>query len=138
VLETNIDDVTGEILGYVIGSALATGALDAWATPAVIKKGRPAYVLHVLSRPADAARLRRLIVAETGTLGVRTVIVERTAEERRFTEVSLRGHPVRLKHGPFGAKPEHDDLVAAARALGIPLRQAAAEALRLAEVTDDH
>jgi pyridinium-3,5-bisthiocarboxylic acid mononucleotide nickel chelatase len=126
VLETNLDDVTGETIGHVIGAALTAGALDAWVTPVVMKKGRPGHVLHVLTRPPNAADLRDLIFAETGTLGVRHAAVTRTALPRHTTVSYLDGIPVRVKHGPHGAKPEHDDLVAAAAELGIPLRAAAA------------
>ena len=67
VLETNLDDVTGEALGYVITAALAAGALDAWVTPAVMKKSLPAHVLHVLTRPEGTQALQELIFTETGT-----------------------------------------------------------------------
>lgn len=133
VLETNIDDVTGETLGYVIAAALAAGALDAWVTPAVMKKGRPAHVLHILARPDRAPALQELMFAETGTLGVRRTPVTRTALPRRTTTVDLGGVPVRVKHGPHGDKPEHDDLAAAAAQLGLSLRAAAAQARALAD-----
>jgi pyridinium-3,5-bisthiocarboxylic acid mononucleotide nickel chelatase len=131
VLETNLDDVTGETLGYVIGRALSAGALDAWVTPAVMKKGRPAHVLHVLARPADTPALRQLVFAETGTLGIRVCSVDRAALPRRSEVIDLDGIPVRVKHGPHGAKPEHDDLATAAAALGLPLRAVAERAARL-------
>ncbi|GAA3415050.1 nickel pincer cofactor biosynthesis protein LarC [Streptosporangium vulgare] len=132
VLETNLDDVTGEVLGHTIARALDAGALDAWATPATMKKGRPAHVLHLLCRRPAAPALRELILAETGALGVREVAVERTALPRHTTEVDLAGHRVRVKHGPHSAKPEHDDVAAASAALGLSLRETAARALRLA------
>ncbi|MFB4284662.1 nickel pincer cofactor biosynthesis protein LarC [Nonomuraea sp. MTCD27] len=133
VLETNLDDITGEVLGHTIARALAAGALDAWATAATMKKGRPAYVLHVLCRRPAVPVLRELVFAETGALGVREVAVERTALRRHTTEVELEGHRVRVKHGPHSAKPEHDDVAAAAAALGLSLRETAARALRLAQ-----
>src|SRR3954468_20777809 len=131
VLETNLDDVTGELLGHVIARALDAGALDAWTTPAVMKKGRPAHVLHVLATPRRERHLRDLVLAETGTLGIRRVGATRTALPRAFETVDVDGHLVRIKHGPHAAKPEHDDVVAAAAALGLPLRAVAARALRL-------
>jgi len=130
VLETNLDDVTGELLGHVIARSLAAGALDAWATPAVMKKGRPGHVLHLLARTQDSGKLAELLFAETGTLGVRRSAVDRRTLPRWFETVCLDGVPVRVKHGPHGAKPEHDDLVAAADRLGLPLR-VAAERVRL-------
>lgn len=130
VLETNLDDVTGELLGHVIARSLEAGALDAWATPAVMKKGRPGHVLHLLARTEDSGKLAELLFAETGTLGVRRCAVDRRTVPRWFETVRLDGVPVRVKHGPHGAKPEHDDLVAAADRLGLPLR-VAAERVRL-------
>ncbi|GHE96950.1 nickel pincer cofactor biosynthesis protein LarC [Streptomyces fumanus] len=129
-LETNLDDVTGELLGHLVARLLDEGALDAWVVPAVMKKGRPAHVAHVLCRPADTGRLRELLFAETGTLGVRDRRVHRTALPRTATTVDVGGHPVRVKRGPHGAKAEYEDLKAAARALGLPLREVAARALR--------
>ncbi|MFH9090837.1 LarC family nickel insertion protein [Streptomyces sp. NPDC017673] len=131
VLETNLDDVTGELLGYVITRALDAGALDAWTTPAVMKKGRPAQVLHVLTSPHQERRLRDLLLSETGALGIRRVGATRTTLPRAFETVEVDGHPIRVKHGPYAAKPEHDDVVAAAAALGLSLRAVAVRALRL-------
>jgi len=122
ILATNLDDVTGETLGYVISQALAAGALDAWVTPAVMKKGRPAHVLHVLVRPEDTPALQQLVFAETGSLGIRRSTVSRTPLRRRSTTIDLDGVSIRVKHGPHGAKPEHEDLVTAAGVLGLPLR----------------
>lgn len=130
LLETNLDDVTGEMLGHVIGRSLAAGALDAWATPAVMKKGRPAYVLHVLTRPQDADRLQELVFVETGTLGVRRTTTTRAVVPRSFETVDLDGVSVRVKRGPYGAKAEYDDLVVAAERLGLPLRAVAENVLR--------
>ncbi|MER6241940.1 nickel pincer cofactor biosynthesis protein LarC [Streptomyces griseorubiginosus] len=129
VLETNLDDVTGEILGHTIARAMEAGALDAWATPAVMKKGRPAQVLHVLTTPEHERPLRDLVLAETGSLGIRRLTATRTALPRRFETVDVDGHPVRIKHGPYRSKPEHDDLVAAAARLGLSLREVADRAL---------
>jgi uncharacterized protein (TIGR00299 family) protein len=133
ILETNLDDVTGETLGHVIDMALECGALDAWVTPAVMKKARPAHVLHVLSSPDHAERLQALVLEETGSLGIRRTTTSRTVLPRRFETVSLDGVPVRIKHGPYGAKPEHDDLVAAATRLRVPLRTAALRAMQAAQ-----
>ena len=122
VLETNLDDVTGELLGHAIGELLADGALDVWASPAVMKKGRPAHVLHVLARPGDADRLGARMLVETGSLGLRRHAVRRTALDRAFETVHVLGQPVRRKRGPHGAKPEYEDVARAARVLGLPLR----------------
>ncbi|SEF73252.1 hypothetical protein SAMN02982929_00496 [Saccharopolyspora kobensis] len=128
-LECNVDDVTGELLGHVIDRALLAGAADAWITPATAKKSRPAHVLHVLCRPEREPELTELVLAETGSLGIRRHPVDRVALPRRTTTVTVEGHEIRLKHGPWRTKPEHDDVVAAATALGLPLRTVAARAL---------
>ncbi|MDX2648148.1 nickel pincer cofactor biosynthesis protein LarC [Streptomyces sp. PA03-1a] len=131
VLETNLDDVTGELLGHLITRLLDAGALDAWTTAAVMKKGRPAQVLHLLTTAHHEGRLRDMVLAETGALGIRRISATRTALPRAFETVDVDGHAIRVKHGPYAAKPEHDDVVAAATALGLPLRAVAARALRL-------
>ncbi|MEU9064350.1 nickel pincer cofactor biosynthesis protein LarC [Streptomyces sp. NPDC048430] len=138
VLETNLDDVTGELLGHTIDQALSAGALDAWVTPAVMKKGRPAHVLHVLATHDTERDLRELVLAETGTLGVRRTGATRTAVPRHFETVDIDGHPVRIKHGPHGAKPEYEDVAAAARLLGVPLKAVAARALHLTATAPAH
>lgn len=122
VLETNLDDVTGEVLGYVVGHLLDSGALDSWITPAVMKKGRPAHVLHALASPETADEIEQLMLAETGTLGVRRTTVRRTAAPRTTDVVHVHDMPVRRKHGPVRSKPEYDDAVAVAERTGLPLR----------------
>jgi uncharacterized protein (TIGR00299 family) protein len=140
LLETNVDDVTGEVLGHLVGRLLDAGAADAWLSPIVMKKGRPAHTVHVLVAPERAADCERIVLAETGSLGLRRTPVDRTALPRRTTTVDVEGHPIRLKHGPWGVKPEHDDLAAAATALDLPLREVARRALdvgRLAAHTSE-
>jgi uncharacterized protein (TIGR00299 family) protein len=122
VLETNLDDVTGEILGYVVALLLDCGALDSWITPATMKKGRPAHVLHALVPPESADEVERRMFTETGTLGVRRTSVRRTALPRTTDTVQVHGMPVRRKHGPHHGKAEYDDAVAVARETGLPLR----------------
>ncbi|GII32965.1 nickel pincer cofactor biosynthesis protein LarC [Planotetraspora mira] len=129
VLSTNVDDVTGETLAYVIERALAAGAADAWSTPATMKKGRPANVLHVLVAQDLADSLQELVLRETGSLGLRRSLVDKVALPRSTDTVTIHGGEVRVKRGPWGAKAEHDDLVKLADATGIPLRQLAREAL---------
>ena len=72
MLETNIDDMSPEVHGYVIERLLGAGALDAYLTPVLMKKGRPGVVISVLCRPDDAPQFRGLLFAETTTLGIRT------------------------------------------------------------------
>ncbi|MER5387698.1 nickel pincer cofactor biosynthesis protein LarC [Saccharopolyspora sp. NPDC002686] len=133
VLECNVDDVTGELLGHVIDRALRAGAADAWTTPSTTKKSRPAHVLHVLCHPHREPALTELVLSETGSLGIRSHQVDRRALPRRTTTVTVEGHAIRLKHGPYRTKPEHDDVAAAAAALDRPLHVIAAEALAAAD-----
>jgi uncharacterized protein (DUF111 family) len=126
LLECNVDDVTGEVLAHTITQLLAAGAHDAWATPIVMKKGRPAHTVHALCDPAIADSIRATMVAETGTLGVRGSTMHRWPQQRRTTTVDIDGHTVRVKvaasSGTTRYKVEHDDAAAAAAALGVPLR----------------
>ena len=133
-LATNVDDVTGELLAHTIDALLDAGALDAWATPIVMKKGRPAHTLNALCRPHQQDACTRLLFDLTGTLGVRSHTVSRTAQPRREIEVRVAGHAIGVKIGPARAKAEFDDVVAAAEALGRPPAQIAAEAERLAQL----
>jgi hypothetical protein len=135
-LETNVDDVTGELLGHLVGRLLEEGAADAWISPVVMKKGRPAHTVHVLVDPSRAAACERVLLAETGTLGLRRYPVERLALPRQTRTVEVDGQPIRVKYGPWGGKPEHDDVVRAAERLGLPLRRVARRALSLADDLD--
>ena len=126
LLECNVDDVTGEVLAHTITRLLAVGAHDAWATPIVMKKGRPAHTVHALCDPALADTIRATMVAETGTLGVRGSSMHRWPQQRQTTTVDVDGHAVRVKvaagNGASRFKVEHDDAAAAAAALHLPLR----------------
>ncbi len=117
-LAANLDDVSGEVLGHALDELLTAGALDAWAAPIVMKKGRPAHTLMALCRPDDVTRLADRIARLTGTLGLRARPVVRTALERHTSTVHVSGHAVSVKHGPHRSKPEWSDVVAAAEALG--------------------
>jgi pyridinium-3,5-bisthiocarboxylic acid mononucleotide nickel chelatase len=129
LLETTVDDVTGEAIGAAIERLLHAGAVDAWATAATGKKGRPALVVSVLAGPAHADTLVEVLARWTGTLGVRLTPVERHALPRQTVEVEVGGHRVRVKVGPYGAKPEHDDVLAVSRALDRPPATVVAAAL---------
>jgi uncharacterized protein (TIGR00299 family) protein len=129
LLETNVDDVTGEVLASAVATLLAAGAHDAWITPIVMKKGRPAYMVSCLCDPALAADCAAVLVAETGTLGVRGQRLERWPTTRRAETVDVDGQPVRVKVSPGRVKAEHDDAARVATRTGLPLR----EVLRRAE-----
>ena len=133
VLATNLDDVTPELLGHLIARLLDAGADDAWVVPIGMKKNRPGHELRVLCRPDRADGLEGVIFAETGTLGLRRELVAKQVLERSWRTVTVRGHEIRVKLGPHGAKAEHDDVAAVSRATGLPLRLVAAEAVTRAE-----
>ena len=123
LLEANVDDATGETLAHALEALLAAGANDAWLTPVVMKKGRPAYVVSALVDPALHDAVLAVLTAETGTLGVRSTAVERWAARRHVDQVDVDGQPVRVKVSPGRVKAEHDDAARAARRTGLPLRE---------------
>ncbi len=129
VIETNLDDVTPEILGQLVQRALDAGADDAWIVPVVMKKGRPGHKLSILCAPGLEAPLLSLVAIETGTLGMRTHGVTKRVLPRSFSEIELDGDTVRIKVGPYGAKPEAADVVRVADATGRSARSVSAEAL---------
>jgi uncharacterized protein (TIGR00299 family) protein len=128
LLETNLDDVTGEQLGLALAGALEAGALDAWVSPVVMKKGRPGHVLHVLGDPARAGALRRLIERVTGTMGVRASTVERWPQARRNGQVLVEGKTVRIKATGRRAKAEFADVAALAAETGLSPHEVASRA----------
>jgi uncharacterized protein (DUF111 family) len=127
-LEANLDDVTGETLAHALEALVDDGALDAWVTPVLMKKGRPGYLVSVLCDLALVGDLRRRLEHETGTLGVRAHTVERWAERRELLEVDLDGHRVRVKVSPGRVKAEYADVSRVAGMTGLPLREVAARA----------
>jgi uncharacterized protein (TIGR00299 family) protein len=138
ILEANLDDATGEQLGYAVSAALECGALDAWISPVTMKKGRPGHVLHVLTDGARADELRQVIHATTGTFGVRATTVERWPAARTFEQVTVDGLAVRMKVGYGRAKPEFEDVARVAASTGAPLHDVASraeQAWRLAQAT---
>lgn len=128
LLETNVDDVTGEVLAHTVSRLLAAGAHDAWITPVIAKKGRPAHMISVVCDPSRALELRTILATETGTLGVRTQDLHRWVARRGISEVLVDGHPIRIKQGPNRVKAEHDDVARVARHLGLPAREVARRA----------
>ena len=128
VLETNLDDVTGEQLGYAVAAALDAGALDAWVSPVTMKKGRPGHVLHVLTDATRVDALRSEIQRVTGTMGVRATAVERWPVARELARVAVDGMTVRMKVTNGRAKPEFDDVALVATKTGASLHEVASRA----------
>ncbi|MGH9078980.1 MAG: LarC family nickel insertion protein, partial [Acidimicrobiales bacterium] len=125
LLETNVDDATGEQLAHAIGALLEAGAHDAWLSPVIMKKGRPGSVVHVLADQASVASLRDVIRATTGSLGIRVTPVERWPSARTQDAVWVDGQVIRIKVSATRIKAEHDDVAAAARRTGQTLREVA-------------
>jgi pyridinium-3,5-bisthiocarboxylic acid mononucleotide nickel chelatase len=128
--EANVDDTTGEVLAHSVAALLAAGAHDAWVSPIIMKKGRPAHTVHALCDAAVADAVAAVMVSETGTLGLRASTVTRWPQMRHDTTVEIEGHSIRVKVTADRVKVEFDDAAAASHALDRPLRDviAAAEA----------
>jgi hypothetical protein len=127
-LAANLDDATGETLAHTVAALLDAGALDAWVTPIVMKKGRPAHTVHALVDAALVPQIVGVLIAETGTLGVRGSTLRRWVATRSTVEVSVEGLPVRVKVSPGRVKAEHDDAARVAARTGLPLREVARRA----------
>ncbi len=123
LLEANVDDATGETLAHAIAALLEAGAHDAWVTPIVMKKGRPAQTVAALADVALAAQVAAVLTAETGSLGVRGATMERWPSARHADTVEVGGFPVRVKVSPGRVKVEHDDAARVAGRVGLPLRE---------------
>jgi pyridinium-3,5-bisthiocarboxylic acid mononucleotide nickel chelatase len=128
VLETNLDDISSEILGAFVESALAAGALDVYHTPIQMKKNRPGVLLSVLCAEADADKFSELMLRETTAFGVRRTTAERRKLLREFTTVKTKFGPVTVKLGKLNGKvvqaaPEFESCKKLAAQKKVPLRQ---------------
>lgn len=128
-LAVNLDDVTGEQIGAAIARLLSSGALDAWATPITMKKGRPGITLSVLAPPSLREALAKQLIRDTGSLGVRHREWDRLVLDRDFHTRDTPLGSVAIKVGsldgrPLTAKPEFDAVVALARANDVSLTEA--------------
>ena len=121
-LATNVDDATGETLGHAIDALMSAGALDAWVTPVVMKKGRPGHLVSAIADEALSGQVAATLMHETGSLGVRGRPVARWVADRAIASVTVEGHAVRVKVSPGRVKAEHDDVARVARLTGLGLR----------------
>jgi hypothetical protein len=142
VLETNVDDLNPELYSYVLERLFAAGAQDAWLTPIVMKKGRPAVTISVLVSPSRQEAVRQVLFREAGTLGIRASIVDKQMLEREWVEVTTQHGSVRVKIGRLEGNavtvaPEFEDCVKVAREAGVPARDVYEEATRLAREAID-
>lgn len=128
VLETNLDDISGEIIGYTKQKLFAAGALDVFTTSIQMKKDRPGILLSVICPPADRERIEAILFSETATFGVRRHLVERSKRARQECEVETPWGPVRGKLGWRGGgdqvfTPEFESCAALASRHGVTLRE---------------
>lgn len=128
LLETNLDDATGEVLAHALAQLLAAGAHDAWITPILMKKGRPGHLVSALVDPSLARQVAAVLAAETGSLGIRGQRLARWTAARGTDEVEVDDLALRVKVSPGRVKVEYDDAARAARRLGRPLREVQARA----------
>lgn len=128
LLETNVDDATGETLAHAVVALMTAGAHDAWITPVVMKKGRPGHVVSVLTDMALARQVGTVLQSETGTLGVRGQVMDRWPVPRRLYEAEVAGLTVRVKVSAGRAKAEHDDAAVVARLRDLPVREVSRQA----------
>ena len=138
VIEANVDDLDPRVWPTVLAALLDAGAADAWLTPILMKKGRPANTLSVLGDKGAAPALRERVFALTSTIGVRQSVVDRWALDRGWVDVSVEGVTVPVKvahrHGVVvHATPEFDDVARLAAERGQPVREVLASAVAASE-----
>ena len=134
LLECNVDDLDPRVWPSVIAALLGAGASDAWLTPILMKKGRPAHTLSVLVRADRAAAVRTVVFRHTSTIGLREQPVGKTTLDRAMETVDVDGFPVHVKIAlhegrVVNAQPEYDDVARAAAATGRPVKEVLADAV---------
>ncbi|GAA1538241.1 nickel pincer cofactor biosynthesis protein LarC [Kribbella lupini] len=134
VYETNVDDLDPRIWPQVLARLLQAGAADAWLTPILMKKGRPAHTLSVLTSSANAEVVRSVILTETSAIGLREFPIRKHAADREFASVEVSGQRIHVKIARYGGQvvnvqPEYEDVVTAAAALDKPVKSVLAQAI---------
>ena len=127
-LETNVDDCTGEALGYVMDRLMDAGARDVHFTPVYMKKNRPAYLLTVICDEEKVKELEQILFEETTTIGIRRIKMERTVLEREHMEITLGEEKIKVKKcilpdGRVRLYPEYESAVRVAKKKGMPLQE---------------
>ena len=127
VLETNLDDCPGEVIGFAIEQLFAAGALDVFTIPIQMKKNRPGVLLSAICETADVAKLEAILFRETATFGIRRTTAHRSKLDREAIAVETPWGPVKAKRGRRGeltvVTPEFEDCARIARENGLPLRE---------------
>jgi uncharacterized protein (TIGR00299 family) protein len=128
MIETNVDDMSPQVFGYLMDQAFERGALDCYYTPVQMKKNRPGVLISILCRPSEREALSELLFSETTTLGLRCYEVLRRALARESVQVSTPYGIIEMKLARLNGKvvkamPEYEQCREAARAAGIPLRE---------------
>jgi uncharacterized protein (TIGR00299 family) protein len=133
ILETNLDDVPAEVVGYTIERLFEAGALDVWSTPIQMKKNRPGVLLSVIADAGAVPALETILFRETGTFGVRRHAAQRHKLRREACTIETPWGPVRGKRGWRDGlsvvTPEYEDFARVAREHGVPLREVYQEAM---------
>ncbi|HDH41657.1 MAG TPA: DUF111 family protein [Candidatus Altiarchaeales archaeon] len=124
LLETNVDDCTPEVISHLMERVMDEGALDIHIIHTIMKKGRLGYLIRVLTKEPE--KFSRILMEETGTLGVRVISIDRFEAKRNSeeTKVRIRGkiEKIRVKRSEHGIKPEFDDVRRIAKKYGMPFR----------------
>jgi uncharacterized protein (TIGR00299 family) protein len=133
ILETNLDDVSGEIIGRAVERLMASGARDVTVTPVYMKKNRPGHIISVIARKEDSENLAEILIAETGTFGVREIAIARHISPRKTTEINVKvkGKVAHLrvklskdqKGRVVGGKLEYEDLKRISEQTGLSVRE---------------
>ncbi|HWR31287.1 MAG TPA: LarC family nickel insertion protein, partial [Negativicutes bacterium] len=128
LLEANVDDSTPEVIAYVIDKLMAAGALDAWITPIIMKKGRPAFLISALTEESNKKAVEDVVFAETSSIGVRWQVVSRTVADRSIVSVTTEwgsvGVKIAMRNGEIiNIAPEFGDCRTLAEKSGAPLKK---------------
>ncbi|MEK7788683.1 MAG: nickel pincer cofactor biosynthesis protein LarC, partial [Planctomycetota bacterium] len=128
IVETNIDNMSGEVLGYVMDKLFEAGAVDAYFTPIQMKKGRPGIIISAIVAESSLSAVELVLFNQTTTFGIRKYKVVRTILTREFKEVDSQFGKIKVKIGKFNGdiksfSPEYEDCKRIAEERGIPLKQ---------------
>ena len=128
VIETNIDNMSGEILGYVMDKLFEAGAVDVHFTAVQMKKGRPGTIISAIVSELNLSSVELVLFNQTTTFGIRKYKVVRSILNREFKEIDSRFGKIKVKIGKFNGNiksfsPEYEDCKRIAEETGIPLKE---------------